>query len=152
MLRVFGYYRRLAAALFFSNSFREMFSSSSESHLPRKLCAREDAGCYLVARRVSTLPSSKIIRFDPGASLLISKLQFLRTRSDFVRSGRFRQQRFHRCSRLGAALLLKLINPIGDSLDHFARRFARAMRFCRSRFRTTLALLDNLDSLLFRHC
>jgi len=57
-----------------------------------------------------------------------------------------------RICRLGAALLLKLRDPVSHSLNHVARRFTCGCCFCLNDWTGFLALLDNLDCFLLRHC
>ena len=57
-----------------------------------------------------------------------------------------------RICRLSAAFLLELRNPVGDGLNHVARRFTCGCCFCLNDWTGFLALLDNLDCFLLRHC
>jgi len=57
-----------------------------------------------------------------------------------------------RICRLGAAFLLKLRDPVSHGLNHVARRFTCGCCFCLNDWTGFLALLDNLDCFLLRHC
>ena len=57
-----------------------------------------------------------------------------------------------RIRRLSAAFLLELRDPVGHSLNHIARRLTSGSCFYLNNGTGFLALLDNLDCFLLRHC
>lgn len=60
------------------------------------------------------------------------------------------KQGFDCLSGFGAAFLLQFINPIGDSLNHFARSLRRSIFLSDGLWLTPpLVLLDDFDSFLF---
>ena len=57
-----------------------------------------------------------------------------------------------RIRRFVTTSFLEVGNPIGNRLDHIARRFSRGISLCFNDWTRFFALFDNLNCFLLRHC
>ena len=88
-----------------------------------------------------SFPLNRGIRFEISCEV---------TRLSFVWSRIFRKQRLDCVGSFDPALLLKFSNPIGYSLNHFARGLSRGIALIDGLFLTdALVLFDDSNSFLF---